>query len=234
MQLSPEPRRSASCARIRAFHTATSMPRSEQNITFQLPRSSLKIAGIAFCAGLLLFLVVWLNARRHNDFYRADPAQPQTDVAEAAPLPAPLPASAGASDMPDAHDEPTEEKPQLVETTPPPQPLPEAAPAAAPVAPAPVAATPTDRPVPLPGQSPPPRYPPAALRRGESGTVVVRVEVDAGGVPLDAKITQRSGSRDLDRAALEAVRRWRFQPAQSNGQPMVGSLEVPFDFKPGQ
>ena len=74
------------------------MSRSDQHITFQLPRSSLKIAGIAFCAGLLLFLVVWLNARRNTDFYRATPTQPQTDMAEAAPLPEPLPAGAGASD----------------------------------------------------------------------------------------------------------------------------------------
>ena len=211
------------------------MSRSDQHITFQLPRSSLKIAGIAFCAGLLLFLVVWHNARRHTDFYRADPAQAQTDVAEAAPLPEPLPAGTGASDMPDARPEVVaEEKPQLVEAAPPPspQPLPEA-PAPA-TAPPPIAATPTDRPVPLPDQSPPPAYPSAALRRGDSGTVVVRVEVDANGLPLDAKITQRSGSRELDRAALDAVRGWRFQPAQSNGQPMVGSLEIPFDFKPVQ
>ncbi len=211
------------------------MSRSDQHITFQLPRSSLKIAGIAFCAGLLLFLVVWLNARRNTDFYRADPTQPQTDVAEAAPLPGPLPAGAGASDMPDARPEAVaEEKPQLVETAPPPppQPLPEAPTPAAPAAPALVAAAPTDRPVPLPDQSPPPAYPSAALRRGDSGTVVVRVEVDARGLPLDAKVIQRSGSRELDRAALDAVRGWRFQPAQSNGQPMVGSLEIPFDFKP--
>jgi len=192
--------------------------RSDQTITFQLPRNALKIAGIAFCGGLLLFAVVWLNARRHNDFYRADPAQPQVQANEAMPLPEPLPAATGASDMPAA-----------------PQPLPEA-PAAAPANPAapPVAAAPSDRPVPLPGQSPPPSYPPAALRRGESGTVVVRVDVDAGGMPLDARIIQRSGSRDLDRAALEAVRGWRFQPAQSNGQPMAGSLEIPIDFQPAQ
>lgn len=211
--------------------------RSDQNITFQLPRNALKIAGIAFCAGLLLFVAVWLNARRHNDFYRADPAQPQVQADEAMPLPEPLPAGSGASDMPDARPEaPVEEAPQVVETAPAPQPLPETPVAAAPATPtaAPPAAAAGDRPVPLPGQSPPPAYPPAALRRGESGTVVVRVDVDASGMPLDAKIVQRSGSRDLDRAALDAVRGWRFQPAQSNGQPMVGSLEIPFDFQPAQ
>jgi len=214
---------------------SASHTRSGQNITFQLPRNALKIAGIAFGVGLLLFLVIWLNARRNNDFYRAGPAEPQAATAEVTPLPAPLPASAGASDMPDARPEVVEEKPELVETTPPP-PAPiaeQAAPVPAP-APAPVAAAASDRPVPLPGQSPAPSYPPAALRRGESGTVVVQVLVDASGQPLDAKVIQRSGSRDLDRAALEAVRGWRFQPAQSNGQPMQGTLEIPFDFKPAQ
>ena len=62
----------------------------------------------------------------------------------------------------------------------------------------------------------------------------VTFDVDASGIPLDARIIQRSGSRDLDRAALEAVRGWRFQPAQSNGQPMAGSLEIPIDFQPAQ
>ena len=57
-------------------------------------------------------------------------------------------------------------------------------------------------------------------------------ETDASGAPLDVRVIQRSGSRELDRAAQEAVRNWRFQPAQSNGQPMQGSLEIPFDFKP--
>jgi protein TonB len=56
--------------------------------------------------------------------------------------------------------------------------------------------------------------------------------VDATGYPSNVTIIERSGSRDLDRAASDAVRRWRFQPAQSNGQPVPGSIEVPFDFKP--
>lgn len=214
-----------------------SSSRSDQNITFHLPRSSLKIAGIAFAVGLLLFVVVWLNARRNNDFYRADPAQPQTAVAELAPLPAPLPAGAGAADMPEARPAPVEEKPELVEAppAPPPQPIAETAPTQSPAgdAPAPVAATPTDRPSPLPGQRPP-EYPPAALRRGDSGTVVVQVVVGVDGTALDARVIQRSGSRDLDRAALDAVRGWRFQPALSNGQPMQVSLDIPFDFKPAQ
>ncbi|MEG2805370.1 energy transducer TonB [Stenotrophomonas sp.] len=202
---------------------------SRKNITFQLPRRSLLIAGIAFGVGVALFLVVWLNTR-NDDFYKAGPAQTPQQVAEIEPLPEPLPAAAGSSDMPDARALPAgEDKPQLVETAPP------APPAAAPAAPseaAPVANAPTDRPQPIADQSPPPSYPRAALRRGDAGSVVVRVEVDATGYPNNVTVIQRSGSRDLDRAATDAVRRWRFQPAQSNGQPVPGTIEVPFDFKP--
>jgi len=76
--------------------------RSDHTPAFVLPHNALKVAGIAFCAGLLLFVVVWLNARRHNDAYPVDPAQPQAQANAAMPLPEPLPAGTGASDMPDA------------------------------------------------------------------------------------------------------------------------------------
>ncbi len=218
--------------RIGGFTTvwlmSASRSSSGKNITFHLPRRSLMIAGIAFGVGVLLFLVVWLSSR-NDDFYKAGPAATPQQVADIEPLPEPLPAAAGSSDMPDAKPlPPGEEAPQLVETAPPPPP----AAAAAPTTEAPVAAAAGDRPQPIADQSPPPSYPPAALRRGDSGTVVVRVDVDATGYPSNVTIIERSGSRDLDRAASDAVRRWRFQPAQSNGQPVPGSIEVPFDFKP--
>lgn len=202
---------------------------SGKNITFQLPRRSLMIAGIAFGVGVALFVAVWLSSR-NDDFYKAGPAQTPQQVAEVEPLPEPLAAAAGSSDMPDAKAPPADaEKPQLVETAPPPPP---AAAAAAPaVEAAPAAAAAGDRPQPIAEQSPPPTYPPAALRRGDTGSVVVRVDVDATGYPSNVTVIQRSGSRDLDRAASDAVRRWRFQPAHSNGQAVPGSIEVPFDFK---
>jgi TonB family protein len=61
--------------------------------------------------------------------------------------------------------------------------------------------------------------------------VLVRVEVDTAGMPAGVALVQRSGSRDLDRAAMEAVRGWRFQPAQRNGQAISASLVIPIDFK---
>ncbi|MFA4314718.1 hypothetical protein P2C51_06745, partial [Xanthomonas perforans] len=65
-------------------------PASDRHIVLRLPRHTLKIAGIAFAAGLLLFLLVWATGRK-DDFYKASPAQPtagaQTDDT-IAPLPA--------------------------------------------------------------------------------------------------------------------------------------------------
>lgn len=219
------------------FYMSTPTSRPDQSVTFRLPRRSLQIAAIAFGIGLLLFVLVWLSARKNNDFYRADPSEAGTPTVDMAPLPEPLPAGAGASHMPDAKQVPVEERPQLVEEAIPPPPpmtpqaveqLPQTEPNAA------RAIASGNEPRPMPDQSPAPQYPTEALRRGESGTVVVQVQVDAAGNPADARITQRSGSRLLDRAALDAVRRWRFQPAMVEGQPVPGTLEIPFDFKTQQ
>ena len=76
-----------------------------------------------------------------------------------------------------------------------------------------------------------PDYPPAAARVQEEGTVLVRVQVDAGGNATDVSIARRSGSRDLDRAALDAVRKWRFRPAIRDGKPVAAVAEVPVEFK---
>jgi TonB family protein len=43
-------------------------------------------------------------------------------------------------------------------------------------------------------------------------------------------LVQGSGARELDRAAVEAVRRWRFAPATRGGQPVEGSVQVPITF----
>lgn len=75
-----------------------------------------------------------------------------------------------------------------------------------------------------------PRYPAAALRTGQAGTVMVAATIDANGVPVDVSIDDRSGSRELDRSAMQAVRQWRFQPALRNGKPVQASVRVPVEF----
>ena len=206
----------------------------EPHFTFRLPRTALRNAAIAFGVGLLLFLIVWW-AGRDDGFYTAQPTLP----GKAAPveaLPEPLSTGDGASGMEEpAPRAASDERPQLVEEKPMPTPVPEVAAPTPPEATAPVAPgvtlAPGDVPVPISSQSRPPDYPPAAMRNGDQGTVLVRVEVGADGVPTSVEVAQRSGSRDLDRAAMNAVRLWRFQPAQRDGQAVAGAVTVPIDFK---
>ncbi len=81
--------------------------------------------------------------------------------------------------------------------------------------------------------SPPPRYPSVALNSGEQGTVLVRVDIDSTGMPTDMEIEQSSRSRALDRAALDALRQWRFRPAFAQGVAVESSLVIPISFKSG-
>lgn len=76
----------------------------------------------------------------------------------------------------------------------------------------------------------PPKYPVAALRAGVEGLVLVRAEVGADGTPIDVGYARRSGDRDLDRAALSAVRNWHFRPALRNGKAVASVIQVPVDF----
>ena len=79
-----------------------------------------------------------------------------------------------------------------------------------------------------------PKYPPTAYRNREEGSVLVRASVDANGVPGEVTLVRRSGSRDLDNAALAAVRQWHFRPAIENGKAVASAVEVPVDFKLGE
>lgn len=186
------------------------------------PRALLA-AAIAFAAGLLLFLLSWMNDRS-DGFYRA-PA-PVADVAgrQFEPLPAPAPANdaANASGMgTPAERQAAAPRIQAPQPAPPAPALPQAPPT-------PVATAPDDAPVAI--HSPAPRYPPEALRRGESGSVLLRVHVDAGGMPQAIDLVRSSRSRALDRAATVAVWRWRFRPAQRDGRPVDGAVQVPIVF----
>lgn len=75
-----------------------------------------------------------------------------------------------------------------------------------------------------------PAYPAEAARVKAEGSVTVKVDVGANGMPTNVTLAKRSGERVLDEAALEAVRQWRFQPAIRNGKPVASTVEVPVDF----
>jgi protein TonB len=102
---------------------------------------------------------------------------------------------------------------------------------------APEAAMPSIEPVSLPEaaarnlllQQAAPLYPDSA--KGQSGTVVLQVLVGRDGTVQDAKFLQ--GSLVFARAAIDAVKQWRFQPYTMNGRPVSTVTSLTVSFKPG-
>lgn len=80
-------------------------------------------------------------------------------------------------------------------------------------------------------KKPQPLFPMGARRRGEYGTVIVRVLVTRDGFPARMNIEKSSGSSALDAAALEAVKGSRFVPARKGGQAVEDWVDVPIEFK---
>lgn len=78
--------------------------------------------------------------------------------------------------------------------------------------------------------NPAPAYPYAARLRGQQGRVLLQVEVLPSGEAGAVAVAQSSGYESLDRAARQAVQRWRFHPALRNGQPVTASVQVPVRF----
>jgi len=78
--------------------------------------------------------------------------------------------------------------------------------------------------------NPAPEYPARARRRGWEGRVLLEVTVDAEGRVAGLRTLESSGYDLLDRAAAEAVRRWRFTPARRLGRQVADTVEVPVRF----
>lgn len=80
-------------------------------------------------------------------------------------------------------------------------------------------------------RNPPPRYPLAARRNGDQGTVMLRVLVSTEGSPLKVEVDRTSGFAPLDVAAAEAVRNWRFVPARRGERNIEDWVRVPIVFR---
>lgn len=75
-----------------------------------------------------------------------------------------------------------------------------------------------------------PAYPPLSRRLGEEGKLVLRVELDENGRVNVAHVVNSSGFKRLDEAAMVAVKTWRCNPPQRNGQPVRAIALQPFNF----
>jgi len=66
-------------------------------------------------------------------------------------------------------------------------------------------------------------------KKSFEGTTVVNAIVGSDGQVCDAKIV-RSAGKDFDEKALEAVKQWKFKPAEKNGKPVAVYLNLEITF----
>ena len=62
-----------------------------------------------------------------------------------------------------------------------------------------------------------PQYPMQAAQRGIEGWVELRFSVSTAGAVKDARVTKAKPKRIFDKAALNAVRKWKYNPKVENG-----------------
>lgn len=70
------------------------------------------------------------------------------------------------------------------------------------------------------------QYPPLSRRLSEQGVVRVRFTVTAEGSVSGPTVVKSSGYQRLDDAAIQCTGRWRYHPAQRDGQPVAVATEA--------
>ncbi|KQY49409.1 energy transducer TonB [Lysobacter sp. Root494] len=73
---------------------------------------------------------------------------------------------------------------------------------------------------------PAPKFPAEALRAGTSGSVLVEYTVGTDGTVTAARVVKATPARVFDREAVNAVRKWRFQPVSA---PITTRREISFN-----
>jgi protein TonB len=84
---------------------------------------------------------------------------------------------------------------------------------------------------PLGGYQIKPRYPESARRQGIEGTTLLKIYVSDRGLVEDVLVERTAGHQDLDLAAMEAVRKWRFEPAKQGNRPIAIWVMLPVRFE---
>lgn len=75
-----------------------------------------------------------------------------------------------------------------------------------------------------------PEYPVLAERRQIEGRVELELTIDTTGKVKDVAVRRAEPRDTFDRAAIEAVRKWEYQPAQVDGEPVETRTLVAIDF----
>lgn len=78
--------------------------------------------------------------------------------------------------------------------------------------------------------SPDPEYSDEARKAKYQGVCVLTLIVGPDGLPRDIKVA-RSVGMGLDEKAIEAVRKWKFQPSELHGKPVAVAINVELNFR---
>lgn len=76
-----------------------------------------------------------------------------------------------------------------------------------------------------------PEYDAERARRGIQGVTDLEIVIDAQGVVVLAQVINSSLDEELDRAAIEAVKKWRFAPGTIDGEPVPVRAVVTINFR---
>ena len=85
--------------------------------------------------------------------------------------------------------------------------------------------------VPKGGYQMKPTYPESARRAGIEGTSLLRFEITEGGMVSKVTVEKSAGHEELDRAAIAAVQKWRFEPARRGAQAVAVWVTLPVRFE---
>ena len=81
----------------------------------------------------------------------------------------------------------------------------------------------------MPTKTVPPTYPNALKTEGISGMVTVSLTVDEKGNVANV-VVKKSTRPEFEQPAIDAVSRWKFEPAKKDGKPVAVQVVVPVKF----
>lgn len=76
-----------------------------------------------------------------------------------------------------------------------------------------------------------PVYPESARRAHVQGVTLLRFRVLATGRVGSVTVAESAGHGDLDRAAIDAVKQWRLEPARRGAEPVDVWVSLPLRFE---
>ncbi|MFT3828952.1 MAG: TonB family protein [Opitutaceae bacterium] len=82
---------------------------------------------------------------------------------------------------------------------------------------------------PMPTKTVPPVYPSALKHDGVSGMVTMSITVDESG-NVQNPVVKKSTRQEFEQPAIDAVTKWKFEPAKKDGKAVAVQVVVPVKF----